>query len=198
MRVSLNLFDGMCFRQFSTRSLFFHFSCILLYHHYPVGNWLFTCTFSSIENHFLPIICIYKRTFSQISNVCPLSIKRNRNALTRPQLVVQLLPRHWHLVSNFLPKHFLGSLSLFLWSNPHRCLIQLAKKFSDIDTHIASSTSHSSAPYDVTLSPTECFCNLLLSNNIRSISHRQGDHSNYDFSHWTVKTSEHQIPSLIT
>ena len=44
-------------------SFFFHFSCILLYHHYPVGNWLFTCIFSSIENHFLPIICIWTYIF---------------------------------------------------------------------------------------------------------------------------------------
>ena len=46
---------------------FFHFSCILLYHHYPMGNWDLTCTFSSIENHFLPIVCIYQYRFPQYS-----------------------------------------------------------------------------------------------------------------------------------
>ena len=48
-------------------SFFFHFSCILLYHHYPMGNWDLTCTFLSIENHFLPIVCIYQYRFPQYS-----------------------------------------------------------------------------------------------------------------------------------
>lgn len=174
-------------------SFFFHFSCILLYHHYPVGNWLFTCTFSSIENHFLPIICIYKRTFSQNSNVCPLPIKRNRNALTRSQLVVQLLPRHWHLVSNFLPKHFLGSLSLFLWSNPHRCLIQLAKKFFwHWHTYYKFYKSFICTPW------YNHFSDWVLLQFTRIIGHRNGDHSNNESLHLVAKTSEHWMPSLIT